>query len=100
MNEVKSVLDVGISEIWDEWMVEITGIFPLEGGMPKNENVIKAWLESKGEPKEVQKKQIEEMGLTDDEMAAEETKSWCGFAQNGNGIFIGAYQLKAMLKEC
>ena len=100
---MESVL--GRSTLWDEYLVVIDGVSPLEGGQPKNPELIRAWLESKGEPEEIIAKQVAEMGLTAEEAAAlvasaKEAGSWCGFKSDGERYYLGCFQVKAMLKEC
>ena len=67
----------------------------LYGGVPKNPDVIKDWLASKGitEPQAITEAQ-QAMSL----QAAQE-KVWNGFKSNGNGLYIECRQVKAMLKD-
>jgi len=67
----------------------------LYGGVPKNPDVIRDWLASKGI--------TDEKAVADAQQAmslqAAQEKVWNGFKSNGKGLYIECRQVKAMLKD-
>ena len=98
MTESKNQFDTG--NLYDKWLVEIVFREKLCGGVPKNENTIKSWVESKTGHTD---KQAEELAAEAVEAMKEQLTdaSWNGFKQDAeHGLYIEPRQVKAMLREC
>jgi hypothetical protein len=91
---------ISTSDLYDYYRVTIQLRDKLCGGIPKNPDLIKAWVEAGTGHKDAKSEQLTEeakAALLDD--VAE--KSWNGFlADPERGIFIESRQVKAMFKEC
>lgn len=99
--------------MWTKYQVTLQFTNKLMGGIPKNEEVIKAWLDAR-KPSEAQyAKRVaagEEMTPVEtlaEEVAAEvgatsdeEQRAWCGFKSDEKGLYIDGYPAKAHLKDC
>lgn len=78
--------------MWQKFEVEIQMRNRIVGGIPKSEEMIKGWLQSRG------LEDLEES--TKEEMADQLTEGqWQGFKKDDDGLYIEARQVKAMLKE-
>jgi len=78
--------------MWIKFEVETQIRNRIIGGIPKNPEMIKAWLQSRGLG------DLEEK--TKAELADQLTEGqWQGFKKDDNGLYIEARQVKAMLKE-
>lgn len=66
------------------------------GGQPKSREILEKWIESKGEnPREPMAEKEKVLDLE------EETEQvWCGFRQNGKGIYLRDFQIEALLSQC
>lgn len=92
-------------EIYEKYDVELKFREKLLGGVPKNPEMIKGWLNakvSKGELTASEQEISAMAAATGEEMAAttQENKSWTGFKKDDNGLYIEGRQIKAMMKEC
>jgi len=92
-------------EIYEKYGVELKFRDKLLGGVPKNPDVIKGWLNAKVAKGELisSESEIDDLAAaTAEEMKAttQENKSWTGFKSDDNGLYIEGRQIKAMLKEC
>ena len=99
--------------IWKRYEVELQVTNELMAGIPKNPDLIGAWLESR-QPTERQfeqrKKNGEQMAsiatLTEtvaeevDSTGGEEDKSWRGFKKDDAGLYIEGSNVKAHIKDC
>jgi hypothetical protein len=84
--------------LYDVYRVTVTVRDRVCGGMPKNKELIKTWVESTtGYSDEKSEKLTQENAeLVVNEVAE---KSWIGFPEDEKGLFIPARNLKAMLKQ-
>ena len=78
----------------------------IEGGVPKNAEMIKTWLETKGVSKaDIYQDTLAAMGKEEAADGAEAAqadlteKNWCGFKCGDRGLYIEARQIKAAFKE-
>ena len=85
--------------LYDIYFVEIQIRDKICGGMPKNKDLIEAWVKSTTKYNDEQT-----IAQTDEARAVllEEVteRSWNGFPGDENGIFLWARQIKALFKEC
>jgi len=89
----KSIFDD--AELYDVYDVEIEFKSRCYGGQPKSEEILKGWIEAKGEhPRE----DLEEKEQVLD-FQEEEERAWCGFRQNGDGIYLREFQIEALLSQ-
>jgi hypothetical protein len=91
--------DFSAKSIYDIYRVTIRFRERLCGGMPKNPELIEAWVRSTTGHDDEQTKALTEEAiqvLVDE--AAE--RSWNGFPGDAMGLFIWARQVKALFKEC
>ncbi len=100
--EVNEMTD---EEIYVKYEVELKFREKLLGGIPKNPEMIKGWLNAKvtkGELKVSEKEAEAMIAATAEEMNAstQENKSWTGFKSDDTGLYIEGRQVKAMMKEC
>lgn len=69
------------------------------GGIPRDPNMIAAWVKAKTGFDDAQtKEQVEEVTEAMVDQAAE--GSWIGFMSDDEGLYLEARNLKAMLREC
>jgi len=86
-------------EIWRKYKARIQVRDKMLGGVPKNPEVLKQWLEIKAHPK--LKDPPEDLEKAEEWVESEEKKNWCGFWQNENGLYIElARWTKGMIKKC
>jgi hypothetical protein len=86
---------------FDEYRVTIT-LNSIAGGVPKNKNIIRGWIDSTNKEKSEEERQklVEAtMGALPDLSEEKEAKSWVGFKADNKGLFVEGRQVKAMLKE-
>lgn len=101
--------------VWEEWKLRMNFTTPLCGGVPKNQNLIDVWLETR-KPSETQFKKIQE-GIGPDnktpqsmdevkkqtEQAIEEAPNvdamCCGFLKDETGLYVRGGSIRAHLKE-
>lgn len=88
--------------LYDIYRVKLAVRDRIVGGMPKNPELIKAWVESTrpdGEP--VDEAKTAALIQEDAELIvnAVAEKMWTGFPEDKDGIFMPARQVKAMLKQ-
>lgn len=84
--------------LYDVYRVTIAVRDRVCGGMPKNKDLIKTWVESTtGYSDEKSEKLTQENAeLVVNEVAE---KSWIGFPEDAEGLFIPARNIKAMIKQ-
>jgi len=82
------------TDLYDVYEVELKFRNRLYGGVPKNPDALRSFLESSGLPKELEEEYEEEAGASE-----EVEKNHTGFREDENGIFIRDFQIKALLKE-
>lgn len=100
--------------MWNKFKVDLKFTGKVMGGIPKDEKMIKSWLEAgrmkdvrfeketgKGEDlrtlEEIQKECIDNAMIEED---AKEDKVWVGFLADENGVYAREHQLKAHMKDC
>lgn len=86
-------------ELYDTWRVKLVFREKLCGGIPRNAETIKSWVESKTGFKD---EKAEEMTKEAIEAMKEQLteSSWNGFKQDvAHGLYIEPRQVKAMLRE-
>ena len=84
--------------LYDRYACTIRMRERLCGGTPRNPDLIKAWVESRtGYSDEQTEAQTAEAVAAIIDSVAE--KTWIGFPQDDNGLFIWARQVKAMFRE-
>jgi hypothetical protein len=95
-----SILDS--SELYNRFMIGIQVRERLDGGVPKDPELIKAWVVSKtGFDDEQTQKQIDAHKADLDAATEEQAEAmWCGFKKDDRGPYIETRQIKAMLREC
>jgi len=100
--ELKKTFNPG--RLYDRWLIRLKFRGKLFGGVPKNPELIAAWIRSqykKNTGKELSAEELE--ALTDealDEIVEEKTDySWTGFRSDEHGLFINGYQIKAGVKQ-
>jgi len=95
-----SVIDS--AHLYDSYCVSIEVRDRLDGGVPRDPELIQKWVESKtGHADEQTQAQIEDH-MPDVDAATEDvaSKMWCGFKRDDQGPFIETRQVKAMFREC
>jgi len=84
------------SDLYTEYEVRIRFREKCYAGMPKSEDILKKWIEAKGEmPLEKLDEKKEVLDLVEEEELVS-----CGFRLNDNGIFLRDFQIEALLKQC
>jgi CRISPR/Cas system CSM-associated protein Csm4 (group 5 of RAMP superfamily) len=86
------------SELYDRYLVAISFRGRLCGGVPRNKELIKSWVEATtGFKDEIS----ERLTQADAELVVNEVaeKSWISFFEDKNGLFIQTRQVKACLKQ-
>jgi len=84
--------------LYDRYLVKIRLRERLCGGVPRNEELIKAWVAARtGYNDEQTEAQTAEAVAAMTETVAE--KTWIGFPSDDKGLFIWARQIKAMFRE-
>ena len=87
---------------YDRYRVEIEFVKECVGGIPKNENVLEAWVQSRGERKGADPKYLKKLiEKIKQEVEAEEDmeKYWTTFKRDDAGIYLEDRNVKAMLRE-
>ncbi len=84
--------------LYNRWRVQCAFREWLVGGMPRNADLIEAWVKAgTGHNDDKTKKLIQENAeLVVNEVAE---KMWTGFPEDKDGIFLPTRQIKAMLKQ-
>jgi len=87
---------------WDVYRVELEFVREIVGGIPKNPEVIKAWVMSRakrsGKTEEEAKKLVEKISEeVDADVEAE--KTWVTFKKDENGLYLEDRNVKAMFRE-
>jgi len=118
--ELSKELEEIARETYVGWKAVLQFRDTVEGGVPKDPEMIRTWIlakvskgELKMEPQEVEEliRTTAQEVIVQEEEAEEETSkeqvtrrklkaSWCGFKSDENGLYIEARQVHAMLKEC
>ena len=73
------------------------------GGLPRDPELIKAWIEAKGEmPLESLEEKLEVVKPDQAELdlILEEEKVWKGFRSDDIGLFLRDFQVEALIKQC
>lgn len=100
-NLFKEFAEQTLWEPFDYYMAQIK-VGELAGGIPKNKDLIKAWVWAKNKEKSeevlksIYQATLEELGDKTDEVAE---KGWTTFKYDERGLYIEGRQLKAMMKE-
>ena len=97
--DLKSLFDS--STLYDQYAVTITIRERMDGGVPKDPEMIRGWVASRtGHEDDTTEAQIK-AHLPDIEAATEAVaqSSWCGFKKDTRGYYVEARQVKAMLRE-
>lgn len=84
--------------LYDVYNVSIKMRERIYGGTPKTKEMIRTWIESRTKYKDaITDEQVE----TAEEVMGEaaEERSWMGFQEDANGLFIDTNNIKAMLKQ-
>ena len=76
-----------VQSLWREHTVQIKLLEPLLGVTPKNPEIYKAWIDDK------------HRGEDEEAPPVSEEKSWTGFSQDENGLYILDYMIKGYFKE-
>jgi CRISPR/Cas system CSM-associated protein Csm4 (group 5 of RAMP superfamily) len=87
-------------ELYDIYRITLRTIEKLAGGVPKNPDLIRSWVEASTGHKDEKSEQLTEAAVEQmiDEVSE---KSWNGFFRDKEkGIYIEARCVKAMFKEC
>lgn len=92
------------SHLYDRYAISISILERMDGGVPKNPELIEQWVAAKtGHKDEETQKQVE-AHMPDVEAAADEVAEgmWCGFKYDAamDFCYIETRQVKAMLREC
>jgi len=90
------------NNLYERYEVEVEVLDRLDGGVPKNPEIIEKWVKARTKfDDDLTKKQIEDH-VRDIKQEVEDTASgmWCGFKADDVGIYIDARQVKALLREC
>lgn len=84
--------------LYDIYVVTVKVRVRLCGGMPRNKDLIKSWVEAKTGYVDEKSDEIVKanLDLVVNEVAE---KTWIGFAQDSLGIFLECRNMKAMLKQ-
>ncbi len=84
------------ADLYTEYEVTVQFREKCYAGQPKSEEVLKKWIESKGEmPLEKLAEKVEVLDLVEEEELVS-----CGFRRNDKGIFLRDFQIEALLKQC
>lgn len=84
--------------LYDRYRVQIKFRSWLCGGMPRNKDLIRTWVEAQTEhADEETNKQVAELEETVNEVSE---KCWNGFPEGDEGLFIWTRQVKALFREC
>jgi len=82
---------------YERYKVKLEFVKPVVGGLPKNPNVIDAWINSRLPPEEAPAMAEK---IKDEVNASEEAdKKWVGFKEDDKGIYLEDRNIKAMLRE-
>lgn len=102
MEKEKNIWKGNTGKNWKKYRIALQIRERIMGGKPKNPKVIRDWLKAKVDKGELKasKEDVERLAIETETMVEEtEERSWTGFLQDEHGLFIHAYQIKAMLKE-
>lgn len=97
--EKKKIEEIDVSSIWKIYNVELRFRDKLAGGVPKNPDVIKSWIEARA--KELDRA-AKDAAIQDtiENIELSEEKAWCGFKTTAENVpYIEEMHIKAMLKE-
>lgn len=83
-----------LPNVWEKYFCRIEIRDRLLGGIPKTEDQLKGWIETKH--LEHKEEEIREQA----NLVEEEEKHWCGFRQNAEGLFIRGAMIKQTIKNC
>ena len=91
---------INSSELYDRYRLKIAFRHRLYGGVPKNKELIKSWVEATTGFSDQISEELTEAAKQ--QMLDETTeKSWNGFSRDAEkGLFIECRQVKAALKQC
>jgi len=87
---------------FEKYNVKIEFTRRVVGAIPKNPEVIDAWVKARGKKAGRTPKQLEELKkMIEEQVGADEEaeKRWVGFKQDEKGIFLEDRNVKAMLRE-
>ena len=99
----KDVLQV--DDMYKHYAVGLTFVDKFLGGVPKDPEIIRAWLNSEATRKKLERKGLTVADVLPEVMTATEVLSdqeeaaWSGFRKDAEGIYIAAHQIPAMLHD-
>lgn len=88
------------TDIYTYYKVRIQTTGKLYGGIPKNPEVIDAFVEARQKKADQMTKKLTKAEIAEDLRDTSDEKMWNGFLADDGGIYIRDYHVKAMLKEC
>jgi hypothetical protein len=104
------------NEMWKEIAVDLTFKNRVMGGVPKSQDIIKAWIDARRmkdakfekqkaegiehKPLDVIAKEVGEATTPEQLLANKEEASWVGFLADDLGIYAREHQIKGHLKDC
>lgn len=86
-------------ELYDVYRVTIGTRDKLCGGMPKNPEMLRAWIASTTKHDD-EKTTAQEKEAREALLQPTEEKSWNGFPSDDRGLFVWSRAVKALFKEC
>lgn len=85
-------------DIYEFFNVDVEFTERVYGGIPKSPELIKNWIEAKGEmPRESMEEKLEAMASQD--LIEEEERAWTGFRSDETGLYLRDFQIEAMIKQ-
>lgn len=88
------------NEMFTKYGAELKFRDKILGMIPKSEKLIEDWLATINyQGDKANQESIVEDKPVNETLEEKEKKSWCGFLQNGDGIYIRDYHVKANLKD-
>jgi CRISPR/Cas system CSM-associated protein Csm4 (group 5 of RAMP superfamily) len=87
-------------ELYDVYRLKLRLVEKLAGGVPKNPDLIRSWVEASTGYKDEKSEELTEAAL-EQQIDTVSEKSWNGFFRDEQkGLYIEARCVKAMFKEC
>lgn len=89
------------STLYRRFRVKLKYKSALCGGVPKQKDIVRKWLESRTGHSDATTDKQEKEALENIDLDEEAEKSWNGFfVEKGHGVWVPARNVKAMFKEC
>ncbi|UCC32344.1 MAG: hypothetical protein JSU86_08680 [Phycisphaerales bacterium] len=92
---------------WRHLKLTMTFSTPLCGGVPRNDDLVKTWIETRAPAKAPEGAQtltevVDERLETTDPVDADDpmSKLWVGFSKDDTGLFVRGGSVRAHLKDC